>query len=82
MSDLAAFVHMGGYAAYVWSSYALALVVIGGIVWWSARELRLTREQTLRRARSRAGSPRRPGPRERRAGSPGAPGSPGPGGER
>lgn len=73
MSDLAAFVHMGGYAAYVWSSYALALVVIGGIVWWSARELRVTREETLRRARSRASSPRRsgsrPGARQGQAGA-------------
>ena len=67
MSELAEFVHMGGYAAYVWSSYALTAVVIGGIVWWSARELRVTREETLRRARARASSPRRRVPREERA---------------
>ena len=59
MSDLAEFLHMGGYAAYVWSSYAITLVVIGGILWWSARELRATREETLKRARVRAGSPHR-----------------------
>ena len=64
MSDLAEFFHMGGYAAYVWSSYALTLLVIGGIVWWSARELRTTREETLKRARVRADSPRRPARRE------------------
>ena len=56
MSELADFLRMGGYAAYVWSSYALTLVVIGGIVWWSARELRATREETLKRARTRARS--------------------------
>lgn len=28
------FVHMGGYAAYVWSSYGIALIVVtGNIVW-------------------------------------------------
>ena len=28
MSGLEAFLHMGGYAAYVWSSYGLAAVVL------------------------------------------------------
>ena len=69
MSELAEFLHMGGYAAYVWSSYAFTLVVIGGILWWSARELRATREATLKRARVRAGSPRRAAPREMRDGA-------------
>lgn len=28
MSGLEAFLHMGGYAPYVWSSYALAVVLL------------------------------------------------------
>ena len=78
MSELREFLDMGGYATYVWSSYGLTLLVIGGIVWWSALELRRTREETLGRARVRpprqrpgrqdgprsGRSPERPGGRE------------------
>ncbi|MCG8441692.1 MAG: heme exporter protein CcmD [Caulobacterales bacterium] len=28
---MSAFFEMGGYAAYVWSAYGLALVVVGGL---------------------------------------------------
>jgi heme exporter protein D len=28
--SIADFLHMGGYALYVWSSYGLALLVLGG----------------------------------------------------
>lgn len=29
MSSISEFLHMGGYAFYVWTSYGLALVVLG-----------------------------------------------------
>lgn len=59
MSDLATFLHMGGYAAYVWSSYAMTFAVLGGIVLWSVLEHRRVRRETLRRARTAARRPRR-----------------------
>jgi heme exporter protein D len=31
MSDLGGFFAMGGYAAYVWPAYGLALAVLGGL---------------------------------------------------
>jgi heme exporter protein D len=40
--DLQAFLSMGGYAAYVWSSYGLALIVLAGnIVAAHRRERRI-----------------------------------------
>ena len=63
MSELRTFLAMGGYAAYVWSAYAVAAVVLGGIVAWSALEHRRVRRETLRRAgalareRARRGRP-------------------------
>jgi len=33
MMDFAEFFHMGGYAVFVWSSYALTLVVLV-LNWW------------------------------------------------
>lgn len=32
--SFAEFVHMGGYASYVWSSYGIALVVVLGNIAW------------------------------------------------
>jgi heme exporter protein D len=54
MSDLHHWTEMGGYAAFVWPAYAVALIVLGGIAahsWRryraSIRELeRLQRRQT------------------------------------
>lgn len=43
------FFEMSGYAAYVWSAYAVA---VGGLVlnvWLARRQLRLAREQVRRR---------------------------------
>jgi heme exporter protein CcmD len=34
------FISMSGYGAYVWSSYALALVVVAGNLWSARRGLR------------------------------------------
>ena len=44
MSALGEFLHMGGYALYVWSSYAIGLVVL---LWNVVAPLR--RERYLRR---------------------------------
>lgn len=48
--DLQAFLAMGGYAAYVWSAYGLALIVLAGhLVTAHRRERRILRR--LGRAR-------------------------------
>ena len=41
MSGVAAYLAMGGYAAFVWPAYAIALVVLGGIVVQSWRRYRI-----------------------------------------
>lgn len=55
--DWQAFFSMGGYAAYVWPSYGLALAVLIGQALWS----RLRHSAVVRNARSEqdddAGSP-------------------------
>ncbi len=51
------FLHMGGYAPYVWSAYALVLVVlVANAVAPLARHRRLLRE-TLRRHRREGPTP-------------------------
>ncbi len=54
MSALEQFFYMGGYAFYVWTSYALALLVLGVqllLPWLRERQLRrtLTRKFQLER---------------------------------
>ncbi len=44
------FFSMGGYALYVWTSYAIALVILGGVVLWTARQYRSVRVSAIRRA--------------------------------
>jgi heme exporter protein D len=49
--DLGEFLHMGGYAGYVWTAYGLtALVLI--LNWWAAKR-REAEEQASARRRSR-----------------------------
>ncbi|MEE9318881.1 MAG: heme exporter protein CcmD [Granulosicoccus sp.] len=50
MDNLAEFFHMGGYAWYVWPSYALAFVVLMANVFWSSRQLRVVHDRILKRA--------------------------------
>jgi len=50
MDKLADFFHMGGYAWYVWPSYALAFLVLIANVLWSSRELRTVRHKIFKRA--------------------------------
>ena len=57
MQDLASFLAMGGYAAYVWPAFALTLVVLGGLAVASVRTLRL-RERQLRALEAGQGSRR------------------------
>ncbi len=35
MSAVVTYLAMGGYAAYVWPAYAIAVAVLGGLVWRS-----------------------------------------------
>ncbi|HEX2493526.1 MAG TPA: heme exporter protein CcmD [Steroidobacter sp.] len=44
------FLRMSGYGAYVWSSYALALVVLVSNLWAARRRLREEIVRTRRRA--------------------------------
>lgn len=43
--SFAVFVHMGGYAPYVWSSYGIALAVVVGNIVWSWLQHRLIRRR-------------------------------------
>jgi heme exporter protein D len=52
------FLSMGGYGAYIWPAYAIALVALGGLLLWSLRaRLKVRRELEARgldrRARER-----------------------------
>ena len=50
------FLHMGGYAFYVWGSYGLAAIVLAANVILPVLRLRETRRDLERLARARAGS--------------------------
>lgn len=47
--SLSAFLDMGGYAAFVWPSYALTLAIIGLNVFWARRLLARSRQLAQRR---------------------------------
>jgi heme exporter protein D len=40
MVDVGRYLAMGGYAAFVWSAYGVALAVLGGFSWHSWRRYR------------------------------------------
>lgn len=42
---MAEFFSMGGYAFYVWSSYGLAAVTLGGLTWFSFATARARRKE-------------------------------------
>jgi len=46
--DLQTFLHMGGYAGYVWSAYGLTAVVLIGN-WWAARRIEAREIASARR---------------------------------
>lgn len=58
MDALFSFLSMGGYGAYVWPSYALALFVMGGLYVLSRHELQ-RHEKTLQALRQREAADRR-----------------------
>ena len=49
METFLTFIHMGGYAAYVWPSYGLTLGVIVLNIVWARRLLAKSREDARRR---------------------------------
>ena len=55
MSGLSEFFDMGGYAAFVWPSYVLTLVVMVLNIVWARRLLAKSREEARRRLAMRAG---------------------------
>jgi len=44
------FFYMGGYAFYVWTSFALAFIVLSGNVMWAVRQKRRVLERLRRDA--------------------------------
>jgi heme exporter protein D len=55
MNGVSEFFDMGGYAAYVWPSYALTLIVVVLNIVWARRLLAKSREEARRRLAMRAG---------------------------
>ena len=51
IGDLGPYLAMGGYAAFVWPAYGVALAVLGGLVWHSWRRYRASVDEleTLQR---------------------------------
>ena len=43
------FLQMGGYALYVWPSYALAALAVGLNIYWARRSLRSAQSESRRR---------------------------------
>jgi heme exporter protein CcmD len=50
------FVDMGGYAAYVWSAYAVTLAVVGLNILWARRLLAQARAAARRRLGGETGA--------------------------
>jgi heme exporter protein D len=55
MNAVSEFFDMGGYAAYVWPSYVLTLIVVVLNIVWARRLLVKSREEARRRLAMRAG---------------------------
>ena len=66
MTAVGEFLAMGGYAFYVWSSFGVAALLLGGVALWSALEARRAERTTFaralrpRRETGRAGTPSGP----------------------
>jgi len=56
MEPVSEFLHMGGYALFVWPAFAIAAVVLTVLLVWSIRDLRRERDLlgSLPRRRSKA----------------------------
>ena len=44
MDSITQFLHMGGYAIFVWPSFAVAAIVLSALLVWSLRDLRKERQ--------------------------------------
>ena len=57
MDSLAQFLHMGGYAIFVWPAFAVAAIVLSALLVWSLRDLRRERQllESLPKRRSDIG---------------------------
>jgi heme exporter protein CcmD len=55
MNSVSEFFDMGGYAAYVWPSYVLTVIVVVLNIVWARRLLAKSREEARRRLAMRAG---------------------------
>jgi heme exporter protein D len=44
MGDAGNYLAMGGYGAFVWPAYGVALAVLGGFAWYSWRRYRASAE--------------------------------------
>jgi heme exporter protein D len=51
------FIHMGGYARFVWPSYALTFAIVVLNVVWAWRSLARAREEARRRMAPRSAAP-------------------------
>ena len=72
-ADLAEFLAMGGYAAYVWPAFGFALVVLLGLLvqsWYAARQREAELEQLRQLVRAGRVAPARAQPRARQGLSP------------
>ncbi len=56
MTNIGAFLAMGGYAVFVWPAYGLTFVVLGGLAlhsWWRHRQSVRALEQLQRQIETR-----------------------------
>lgn len=61
MNQIAEYLHIGGYAMFVWPAYGLALVGLMGILWlsvssWKAREAEFMGLKSARENQGESGS--------------------------
>ena len=54
---MTAFFHMGGYARFVWPSYALTLVIVVLNIVWAQRSLARARAEARRRVSTGSATP-------------------------
>ncbi|MEE8516585.1 MAG: heme exporter protein CcmD [Alphaproteobacteria bacterium] len=58
MDALTAFFHMGGYGIYVWPAFAVAALVLGGLLYASLRTLRANEAAVAEFQAARSNSPK------------------------
>lgn len=58
MDALTAFFHMGGYGVYVWPAFAVAALVLGGLLFASLRTLRANEATVKELQAARSNSPK------------------------